>query len=274
MTTRSISLAMLATGVVIGLAFSPAALADTEANVEVVPGVTATVTAEMTITSALCGGTDTDYASASVTGTAKAVLSPTQPPFNEVLIDPMYIQFSEMAFSYQFGVCSADLFIEFLEISPLILLNAPIDNDLFEFAGDPYLGWGIMSATVGGVPLDPFHFGSIRMSTLSGRVTGDATTATFDNLAIGPISGEVLADQLPVGIDSITYTISADLSGVSLTGPRCEIEPLCVPEILTFTACLTGPNGGVGGFCGCLDHDGNGDIDLRDFAFFQTHVGP
>ena len=77
MNTPSRSLAILATGVVIGLACSPAALADTEANVEVVPGATATVTAEMTITSALCGGTGTDQASASVSGTAKAVLSPT-----------------------------------------------------------------------------------------------------------------------------------------------------------------------------------------------------
>ncbi len=274
MTTRLKGLAVLATSVVIGLGFSPFVLGDTEAELEVVAGATATVTAEMTIVSKLCSGTDTDQDTASVSGTAKAILAPTQPPFNEVLIDPMYIQFSEMSFNFQLGICTADLFIDFLEISPWVFLHGPIDNDAVEFVDDLFLGWGTMSANVAGIPLDPFHFGTVRPTTLSGRVTGDATTATFDNLSIGPISGEVLADQLPPGIDAITYTITADLSGVAFSGARFSIEGLCDPAgIYTFIGCVTGPDGGLPGFCGCVDADDDGDVDLRDFAYFQRSFG-
>lgn len=271
-------LTVLATSVVIGFTVAPFALGDTEAELTVPAGTTATITAEMTIVSAACNGSDTDQATATVTGTAKVLLAPTQPPWNEVLIDPMHIQFSGMTFNFQFLNCIVDLFVTELEITPDFLLHAPIASDSVEFNDKMFLGWGSMSGTVAGVPLVPFHFGTKRPTTLSGRFTGDAATATFDNLSFGAFGGEVLPvlpDQLPPGIDSITFAITAHLSGVALTGPRIELEDLCDSQsTYTFRSCLTGPEGVLPGFCECLDADDDGHIDLRDFAEFQRSFAP
>lgn len=40
-----------------------------------------------------------------------------------------------------------------------------------------------------------------------------------------------------------------------------------------FTDCFSGPGGGLGLGCDCFDFDGDGDNDLQDFAAFQLHFG-
>jgi len=44
----------------------------------------------------------------------------------------------------------------------------------------------------------------------------------------------------------------------------------------TFTACLLGPNGGIGaGPCPCFDVDGDGNVALKDYASLQAgFAGP
>ncbi len=40
-------------------------------------------------------------------------------------------------------------------------------------------------------------------------------------------------------------------------------------DFAEFPGCMAGPGGGLGSECGCLDLDGSGEIDLADFAAFQ-----
>jgi len=45
-------------------------------------------------------------------------------------------------------------------------------------------------------------------------------------------------------------------------------------DFVLFADCLNGPDSAPGGGCTVeADLDGDGDVDLGDFAFFQAHFG-
>ncbi|MCB9849571.1 MAG: thrombospondin type 3 repeat-containing protein [Phycisphaerales bacterium] len=47
-----------------------------------------------------------------------------------------------------------------------------------------------------------------------------------------------------------------------------------VADYARFATCMSGPSGGIGSNCECLDLDADGDVDMRDFAEFQMLFAP
>jgi len=112
------------------------------------------------------------------------------------------------------------------------------------------------------IELDPLDIdGSI-------GVSGSEVDVVLDTIIAGPVD----PDNPDLGSMSISVRIVA--SGT--------VPPPCCPGDLTgddrvelvdgvrLIACLAGPNGGVEGPCQCADLDADSDVDLRDFADFQS----
>ncbi len=69
--------------------------------------------------------------------------------------------------------------------------------------------------------------------------------------------------------------------GLAVDEDGCPLEDLpgdCdgdgdvdLDDFASFEACLLGPDGGLGTGCECFDFDGDGDNDLLDFAQFQVN---
>lgn len=70
--------------------------------------------------------------------------------------------------------------------------------------------------------------------------------------------------------DAIAATLGADNITAKVTGDCDADGDVDLDDYFEFQGCVSGPGGGLGAGCACVDYDGDEDIDLKDFEAFQA----
>ena len=75
----------------------------------------------------------------------------------------------------------------------------------------------------------------------------------------------------PDGTEQVFENVAGD-QYLAVTFPGdCDADgDVAADDADDFLACMAGPDGGLGGGCGCNDFDGDGDVTVRDLAGLQA----
>ncbi len=99
---------------------------------------------------------------------------------------------------------------------------------------------------------------------------------SFQILTAGSVGGEfdtVSATNLSpyLNMEVVYTTTDVTLDMVGVVPGDCNLDgDAALDDYADLKACLLGPGGGIGAECRCFDFDDNGDVNLVDFAEFQT----
>lgn len=269
------------------VAFMSDARADSFADMITEPGATVTVTVTITLDSILGGGTDTDSDSATAIGTATAVLSPTDPPWDDVTVDGVSVSIGDIALDFNFGfLLNLDVDITDLQLDVVEPFSGSLDPDGAVFFPSAMFHISGLAHVVGlfGLINEELAIDSIGESDFSGRFTGGSGTVVFDELFLDPLADDVDPADLPDGIDSLSFEINVDMGGVVFSGSYTPIlehfdhdgdGDIDLVDYADFVACTTGPDVDVFPPCDIHDADADGDVDAHDFAELQAaYTGP
>ncbi len=252
-------------------AISPAR-ADSVADLSTRPASSATVTAQVTLSTSLGGGTDTETDTGATDGVATAMLAPTDPAWTSVTLDPFEIDIAPVSYHFQFTVfLILDVTVSNFRITSEAPLTASIGpGGTVNFTGGMFRATGSMLVTgLGGLVNSTFPLDSISSNNFSGRLTENGGVVVFDQKMITPITGSVPATELPSGINSVDYIITVNLGNTIFEGAWTPIVSCDGDSYATIHACMTGPGTAYAGDCACADRDSDGDVDMRDFVAFQ-----
>ena len=261
------------------------AVADGVADLATDPGAVVTVTITLDIDTILGGGADTDSDTAAATGTATAILTPTNPPWDEVTVESMSLSIEPLSFHFNFGfLLDLDMDISNLQLDAVEPFGAPLEPDgsvffpsaLFHISGTAHAE-GFL-----GLINEDLMIDNVSESNFSGRFTGGSGTVVFDQLFLDSLTDELDPADLPDGINSLAFTINVDLGGVVFSGPLTPIlehfdhdgdGDIDLLDYADFVACTTGPGIDVFPPCDIHDADEDGDVDHHDFGEFQVAFG-
>lgn len=267
------------------LSASDLASADGFADLTTDPGATVTVTVTISLDTVFGGGVDTDSDSAAATGTATAILTPTEPPWDEVTVKSMSVSIEALSFHFNFGfLLDLDVNISNLQLDAVEPFGGPLDPDGGVFFPSAMFHISGTAHVVGlfGLINEDLAIDNIGESEFSGRFTGGSGTVVFDELFLDPLSDEIDPSDLPDGVNSLSFTINVDMGGVVFSGPYTPIlehfdhdgdGDIDLLDYADFVACTTGPGIDVFPPCDVHDADEDGDVDHHDFAEFQVAYG-
>jgi hypothetical protein len=256
----------------IGLASAASAWADSTAVMTTRPTSTASVTAQVTLSTSLGGGTDTETDSAAMVGATTVLLSPTDPPWTSVTFDPFVLDIGTLTYHFQFNLfLILDITVNSFTITaegPLTVAVGP--GGVVAVTGGMFRATGSMHVTgLGGLVDSTFPLDSLTSNDFSGRLTANGGNVVFDQKMLTAIAGSVPAEQLPEGVNSVSYVITVDLTNTIFEGAYVPVVTCDAGAYETLHACMSGPGAAYAGDCGCVDFDSDGDVDLADYAAFQ-----
>lgn len=254
------------------LAIAAAGQADSEAYLVCPKGASMVATVQITITTALGTSSDTDTKTLAVTGSANALLSPTDPAWtgvtlDQVVIDPADASFHFDLYCFPFLGCQAiDVQITNLVLTSTAPMTSPISstgnasfaNAQFFMAGN-YVATGVASGS--GTLANPTtgNFGC-RVSALANQ------TAKLDQLTMSPIVTVVDPASLPAGVTALTINFSGNFANTTMSGPWTPINPYDLTgDGLVNAADLSVLLGEWGG-PGAADFDASGTVNAADLS--------
>ena len=256
----------------VSLLSAPVALADSDAWVATPPSASMVVTVQLTITTALGTSSDTDTKIIPVTGSAHAVLSPTNPTWTGVTLDQVVIDPADASFHFDLycfpfiGCQSIDVQMTNLVLTSLAPMssaisstgNASFVNAQFFMQGD-YVATGVASGA--GTLANP------TTATFGCRITPQANqTVKLDQLTMSPIVTVVDPASLPAGVTALTITFTGNFTNTTMSGPWTPINPYDLTgDGLVNAADLSILLGEWGG-PGSADFDANGSVNAADLS--------
>lgn len=253
-------------------AAAPHALADSQAVLNTRSTSTAAMTAQVTLSTNLGGGTDTETRTGATTGTTTAVLSPTNPPWDHVTLEPFSLNMATVTYHFQFNIFLVlDVEVSNFHIESVAPLSAAVDGSgQVDFIGGQFHATGSMHVTGFNGLVDTIApIDTVTTNDFSARLLASGPNAVLDQKMITPIPGSVPPDQLPEGINSVDFVITVNLTNTTFEGPYSAVVTCDAGSYETFYDCMSEPGVAYAGDCSCVDFDQDGDVDLADFAAFQ-----
>jgi hypothetical protein len=207
----------------LALAFSTIAGAS-EAQLAANPGATAGVTVDVSVSILLGTDSDSDSVTVAADGTATLLLYPAAPPFTDAQLQQLELSFAPASLSFQLcyplvGCQSLSATVSDLTFSLTEPINSSIDagTGAVSFADAQIRATG--SYVTSGVATASGTFDEIAPADFTGVIAKSAPgTITLDQLAIDDQVVDVPPEDLPPGVNAISFTVVADLSGMTFSG--------------------------------------------------------
>jgi hypothetical protein len=247
---------------VLSIVSAAPALAAVVASMPVAPGSSAVVTVTIDISTALGDSSDSDTKTVAITGGAGAAFLPDAPPFASTQLNSMALDFATTTFNFQlfcFGPFCQNLDVtvsdlQFALVQPVCSpIAAPSGN--VTFANAVFHATGEYSTT--GLATSSGEIDGTNAASFNARVSiPSAGNVGFDQLAIANQTFDVPKDQLPSGVNSLSFTVQANLASTSMAGAfSASKNDFDGDDDGTFDACDT---------CTDSDGDGFGDAGFPD----------
>ena len=242
-------------------------------------GVTVAFTASTTAFGNLNG---TDSTTAATTGTAEMTLLPTYPQFSHAILHSVHFEMDTVVFGYSFlaGFVTAQVTFTDLTLDstgPAYGGIAPTGDTAFpdvpfHVAGSAHIVCNALGVNETRVIDD------VSLAQLDASIREAAGALTLDSIAVPAFEVDIPAGELPAGVNSVVVNVTVDATDVVLRGPWVPALPgdwdgdgdLDLADYAAMSECLNGPDVPATGFCMLFDLDDDGDVDLADFAVFQS----
>ena len=253
------------------LAFASNALADVEAFVESPVGASITITATLSITTALGTSSDSDTKVVLTSGNAFARCTPDAPVFTNLsvtslTIDPANVTFHFDLYCFPFLGCQAlDVAVTEFSMVQVGTCASPIVNSV---ANCP----SMEMALVGNYSTTGVATGS---GALSGTVASSVATRVqalpksklkLDQLTLSPMTIAPDPALLPAGVTALTITIAPAPGAFSMSGTYAVVNPSDLNGDGVVDAADLAILLSQWGGAGSADLDGNGDVGASDLA--------
>jgi hypothetical protein len=283
--TRSIFLAAMSTAACVATAAS----ADVDTELTVNGGSSASINMNLQVTTFLGTASESDSASAGVTGNAQAILgSGDSEPFDQLSITDLSLDLSNTSLDFEFYCvpifgCSVDveLAVTNFNLGVAETVSAPVAangnatfnnalfNPSFSFAAD--IG-GLISAEFSG------DFDEVAEQAFACNLQASNQSVSVTNFSIDEVIYDVDAKLLPSGVDAVRIVANVNLGNVTMSGTYDPPAPDC-PGDFNGDGLVDGGDIGsllaLWGVCGGCpeDLDGNGQIDGGDVGLFLSYWG-
>lgn len=283
--TRTIFLAAISTAA----CMTAAASADVDAELAVNGGSSASINMDLQVTTFLGTATESDSASASVTGNAQAILgSGDSEPFDQMSITDLSLDLSNTSLEFDFYCvpifgCSVqvDLSVTNFNLGVAETISAPVaangdatfNNALFNpsFSFNADIG-GVISAEFSG------DFDESAEQTFACNLQASKQNASVTNFSIDEVIYDVDPSLLPSGVDSVRIIADVNLGNVTMSGTYDPPADDC-PGDFNGDGLVDG--GDIGallsrwGKCNECPEDLNGDglVDGGDAGLFLSYWG-
>jgi hypothetical protein len=263
---------------VIGAVLAGSAIADVNAPITVDGGSIATVTVELSIDSIFGIQTSVDTITVGVDGGGEFVLGPAAEPFQAVDIASLAFNLGNGTLIYddlfcvpifgcqEIGVTANDLTLTMIDVpsSPIdsqgsatfeaqwnMVLNYDLDGDLIVLSGAA---------------------DETESATFSTTIIANDGEVSCTDLDLGPILGVIPAEDLPVGVFSVTLNTTVNLANASMSG---TYEPVAVVGDLNADGLVDGADLGIllsqFGAQGTADFDNSGTVNGADLGIMLTN---
>ncbi len=270
--------------------------ADSGADIATLPDSAATVSATISVTTALGSDSDNDSDTVTAGGAGYVIVEPTNPDWTHARILDIYIAFGTVQLDFDLfclpiiGCQDLDVTIENLALTSTEPFETDVASDgSVVFVGVSFHATGQAQVMgLNGIVDESFLIDNTNTGDFSGRITGDAGALTFDELATDPVDYNADPTDLPDGVTALSFTINMNLTNVIFTGTYAEVMypagdldkdlNVGLTDFELFHACFAGPDSFIPPV-GCdaemfaaADFSLDGDVDVEDFGFFQTYM--
>jgi hypothetical protein len=247
-------------------------LADSEASLATPPGTTITATMSLTITTSLGTSSDSDTRVIATTGSAYALLAPTDPAWTGITLDQVFFALANTTFHFDLycfpfiGCQPLDIALSNMTLASVAPMSSPVSaTGQAAFTGAQFRLVGNYVAT--GVASSSGALDSVSSSNFACRVSAlPKSQAKLDQLSMSPVTTVVDPASLPAGVTALTITFTPVFGTASMVGPWSPIvtfdlngdgvvNALDLAELL---AQWGGP--------GTADFDGDGAVNAPDLA--------
>ncbi|MSR40956.1 MAG: hypothetical protein EXS10_03530 [Phycisphaerales bacterium] len=257
--------------VMTALGCTSASIADVAAHITSPTGASVTITATLSITTALGTSSDSDTKVVLTSGNAQTTCGPNAPPFNtismtELLLDPANVSFHFDLYCFPFIGCQPlDVLLTDFSMLQIGTCTSPIINSVCNCPNMEMLLIGNYATT--GVATASGALNGTVSSGVGARVQALAKqTLRLDQLAVAPMM--VIPDpaQLPAGVTAMTITITPVMGAFSMSGHYVGVNPNDLNGDgwvdAADLAILLSQWGGAGS----ADFDANGVVGANDLA--------
>ena len=256
---------------VASLAFALTALADVEAFVESPVGASITITATLSITTALGTSTDSDTKVVLTSGNAFARCAPDAPVFTNLsvtslTIDPANVTFHFDLYCFPFLGCQAlDVAVTEFSMVQIGSCASPIVNSV---ANCPSMQMALVGnySTTGVATASGVLDGTVASSVATRVQALPKSKLKLDQLTLSPMTIVPDPALLPAGVTALTITIAPAPGAFSMSGTYAvvnlsDLNRDSVVDAVDLAVLLSQWGG-----AGSADLDGNGDVGAGDLA--------